>query len=183
MPPSSIFFLVATLSTFVNISSPCCITYVNYVVLECGNICFLYLVCMCIHLVHQWFDHVCTVRTDMIYAMFVYTRSCTKAKCWRLAEVLASGVPNCGIQGQHSVTEAKLGMLICLYILHMFRCTYWIFWIQDALRQLHLFFMKRLSSLGGAKCIWTIGRHYFGTSSCVLCREVYYTVSLFGRFH
>ena len=26
--------------------------------------------------------------------------------------------------------------------------------------------------MGGSKCIGTIGRKYFGTSSCVLCREV-----------
>ena len=26
-------------------------------------------------------------------------------------------------------------------------------------------------------------RNYAGTVSCVLCREVYYTVSLFGRVH
>jgi hypothetical protein len=37
--------------------------------------------------------------------------------------------------------------------------------------------------LGGAKGIGTTGRNYFGTSSCVLCREVYCTVSLFGRVH
>ena len=40
-----------------------------------------------------------------------------------------------------------------------------------------LFFVRRLSSLEGAKCIKTIGRMYFGTSSCVLCREAYCTVS------
>ena len=37
--------------------------------------------------------------------------------------------------------------------------------------------------MGGAKGIGTTGRNYFGTSSCVLCREVYCTVSLFGRVH
>ena len=34
-----------------------------------------------------------------------------------------------------------------------------------------------MCSLGGAECIRTIGRKYFVTSSCVLCREVYCTVS------
>ena len=32
--------------------------------------------------------------------------------------------------------------------------------------------VRRSSSLGGPKCIGTIGRKYFGTSSCVLCREI-----------
>ena len=35
-----------------------------------------------------------------------------------------------------------------------------------------LSFVRRLSSLGGSKCIGSIGRNYLGTSSCVLCREV-----------
>ena len=55
--------------------------------------------------------------------------------------------------------------------------------IKDALGQLRLFFVRRLSSLGGSKCIKTIGRNYFGTSNHVLCREAYYAVSLFARFH
>ena len=33
-------------------------------------------------------------------------------------------------------------------------------------------FVRRLSSLGGSKCIEIIGKEYFGTSRCVLCREV-----------
>ena len=35
-----------------------------------------------------------------------------------------------------------------------------------------LFFTRRLSSLEGPKCIRAIGRMYYGTSRCVLCREV-----------
>ena len=34
-------------------------------------------------------------------------------------------------------------------------------------------FVERLSSFGGSKCIKTIGKAVFGTSTCVLCREVY----------
>ena len=42
-----------------------------------------------------------------------------------------------------------------------------------------LFFVERFSSLGGSKCIVRI---ILGRSvSHVLCREVYYTVSSFGR--
>ena len=37
--------------------------------------------------------------------------------------------------------------------------------------------------MGGSKCIRTIGKVYFGTSSLILYREVYYSVSLFGRVH
>ena len=36
---------------------------------------------------------------------------------------------------------------------------------------------------GGSKCIRTIGKQNFGTSTCVLCREVYYIVSLSRRVH
>ena len=35
-----------------------------------------------------------------------------------------------------------------------------------------LSFVRRLSSLGGPKCIGTIGSRYLGTHSCVLCREI-----------
>ena len=59
----------------------------------------------------------------------------------------------------------------------------WYLLIKDTLGQLHLFFVRRLSSLGGAKCIRTTGRNYFGTSSCVLCGQVYYIVSLLGSVH
>ena len=44
-------------------------------------------------------------------------------------------------------------------------------------------FVERLSSFGGSKCIRTIGKQIFGTLNCVLCREVYYTVSLSRRVH
>ena len=43
--------------------------------------------------------------------------------------------------------------------------------------------MERLSSFRGSKCTKTIGHVIFGTSNSVLCREVYYTVSLFRRVH
>ena len=48
-----------------------------------------------------------------------------------------------------------------------------------------LFFVERLSSFGGLKCIRTIGKQIFGTLACVLCREVYYIVStsLYWRVH
>ena len=42
-----------------------------------------------------------------------------------------------------------------------------------------LSFIERLSSFRGSQCIKTIGNVIFGTLSSVLCREVYYTVSLF----
>ena len=40
--------------------------------------------------------------------------------------------------------------------------------------------VERLSSFGGSKCIRTIRKQ---TLNCVLCREVYYTVSLSRRVH
>ena len=40
-----------------------------------------------------------------------------------------------------------------------------------------------VSFLGGSKCIRTIGKQIFGTLTCVLCREVYYVVSLSRRVH
>ena len=46
-----------------------------------------------------------------------------------------------------------------------------------------LSFVERLYSFRGSKCIRAIGRTIFGTSTCVLCREVYYTVSLSRRVH
>ena len=45
--------------------------------------------------------------------------------------------------------------------------------------KLHL--LMRSSSLGGSKCI--AGIIYWNCTSHVLCREVYHTVSLFGRVH
>ena len=45
-------------------------------------------------------------------------------------------------------------------------------------------FVERLSSFGGSNaCIRTIGKTAVGTLTCVLCREVYYTVSLSRRVH
>ena len=41
-------------------------------------------------------------------------------------------------------------------------------------------YIERLSSFRGTK---TIGHVIFGTLNSVLCREVYYTVSLFRRVH
>ena len=35
-----------------------------------------------------------------------------------------------------------------------------------------LSFVRRLSSLGGPKCIGSIGRKYLGTSSCILSKEI-----------
>ena len=46
-----------------------------------------------------------------------------------------------------------------------------------------LSFIERLSPFRGSKCTKTIGHVIFGTSNSVLCREVYYTVSLFQRVH
>ena len=43
-----------------------------------------------------------------------------------------------------------------------------------------LSFIERLSSFRGTK---PIGHVIFGTLNSVLCREVYYTVSLFRRVH
>ena len=45
------------------------------------------------------------------------------------------------------------------------------------------FSIERLFSFRGSKCTKTIGHIIFGTSNSVLCREVYYTVSLFWRVH
>ena len=58
----------------------------------------------------------------------------------------------------------------------------WNLRIEDTSEQLHLFLVRGLSSLRGGKCIGTIERNSVGTSSCVLCREVYCTVSFVGRF-
>ena len=44
-------------------------------------------------------------------------------------------------------------------------------------------FIERLSSFRGFKCTKTIGHISFGTSNSVLCRDIYYTVSLFRRVH
>ena len=45
-------------------------------------------------------------------------------------------------------------------------------------------FVERLSSFGGSNaCIRTIGKTVVGTLTCVLCREVYYTVSLSRSVH
>ena len=46
-----------------------------------------------------------------------------------------------------------------------------------------LSFIERLFSFRGSKCTKIIGHVIFGTSNSVLCREVYYTVSLFRRVH
>ena len=46
-----------------------------------------------------------------------------------------------------------------------------------------LSFIERLSSFRGSKCTKTIGHVIFGISNSVHCREVYYIVSLFRRFH
>ena len=43
--------------------------------------------------------------------------------------------------------------------------------IKNTFGQLHLFFVRRLSSLGGSECIRTIGKNYFETTSCVLCEK------------
>ena len=40
-----------------------------------------------------------------------------------------------------------------------------------------------VSSFRGSKCTITIGHVIFGTLNSVLCKEVYYTVSLFWRVH
>ena len=44
-----------------------------------------------------------------------------------------------------------------------------------------LSFIERLSSVRRSKCTKTIGHVIFGTSNSVLCREVYYTVSLISE--
>ena len=44
-------------------------------------------------------------------------------------------------------------------------------------------FVERWSSFGGSKCIKTVGNQIFGTSTCVLCREIYCIVSLSRRVH
>ena len=49
----------------------------------------------------------------------------------------------------------------------------------DSINSADLSYVQRLSS----KCITTIGETIIGTSTCVLCREVYYTVSLSRRVH
>ena len=50
--------------------------------------------------------------------------------------------------------------------------------IGDNINSVALSFIERLSSFRGS-----IGHIIFGTSNSVLCREVYYTVSLFQRVH
>ena len=55
--------------------------------------------------------------------------------------------------------------------------------IGDNINSAVLFFIERLSSPRGSKYTKTIGYVIFGTSNSALCREVYYTVSLFRRVH
>ena len=55
--------------------------------------------------------------------------------------------------------------------------------IGDNINSAVLSFIERLSSFRGSQCIKTIGHVIFGTLSSALCREVYYTVSLFWRVH
>ena len=52
--------------------------------------------------------------------------------------------------------------------------------VGDNINSAVLSFIERLSSFRGSKCTKTIGHVIFGS---VLCREVYYTVSLFRRVH
>ena len=52
--------------------------------------------------------------------------------------------------------------------------------IGDNINSAVLSFIERLSYFRGSK---TIGHVIFGTSNSVLCREVYYTMSLFRRVH
>ena len=53
--------------------------------------------------------------------------------------------------------------------------------VGDNINSVILSFIERLSSFRGtgSKCTKTIGHIIFGTSTSVLCREVYYTVSPF----
>ena len=55
--------------------------------------------------------------------------------------------------------------------------------VGDNINSAVLSFIERLSSFRGSKCTKTIGHVIFGTSNSVLCREAYYTVSLFRRVH
>ena len=55
--------------------------------------------------------------------------------------------------------------------------------IGDNINSTVLSFVERLSSLRGSKCIRAIGSTIFGTSTRVLCREVFYTVPLHRRVH
>ena len=55
--------------------------------------------------------------------------------------------------------------------------------VGDDINSAVLSFIERLSSFRGSQCIKTIGHVIFGTLNSVLCREVYYTVSLFQRVH
>ena len=55
--------------------------------------------------------------------------------------------------------------------------------VGDSINSVVLSFIEGLSSSRGSKCTKTIGHVIFGTSNSVLCREVYYTVSLFRRVH
>ena len=58
--------------------------------------------------------------------------------------------------------------------------------VGDNINSAVVSFVEKL--LGGSKCIRSIGKQIFGTSACVLGREVYYIVSLsrrvpYRRFH
>ena len=55
--------------------------------------------------------------------------------------------------------------------------------MKDTLEQLYLFFVGRLFSFGKLKTYKHYKEKSFWDASCALCREVYYTVSLFGRVH
>ena len=56
--------------------------------------------------------------------------------------------------------------------------------VGDNINSAVLSFIERLSSFRGSKCTKTIGNVIVVTSNSVpVCREVYYTVSLFRRFH
>ena len=53
----------------------------------------------------------------------------------------------------------------------------------DNINSAVLSFVERFPSSRRFRSIRTIGKQIFGTLNCVLCREVYYTVSLSRRVH
>ena len=50
--------------------------------------------------------------------------------------------------------------------------------VGDNINSAVVSFVERLSSFIGSKCIRSIGKPIFGTLTCVLCKEVYYTVPI-----
>ena len=61
------------------------------------------------------------------------------------------------------MTAVKFAMVMATFLVSIKQLAY--SWLTKELK-------VTLVTLRGPKCTGTIGREYFGTSSCVLCREI-----------